>query len=375
MNTFKTPSYIYTGENIISTFDFSAYGKKAFIVTDNYFKEHIDFLFDRLKEQDISYKLFTDIAQEPTDTIVYAALKEFKKEECEFIIAIGGGSVIDTAKLMAVIKEDETVGSLFPASIDREHLPTIAIPTTAGTGSEVTQFTIISDTTTDTKLLLKGPAFLPTVALVDYTLSSSMPKSLTAATGLDAFTHAIEAYTSKKAQPLSDIFAVSALKRIIKFLPVAYSDGQDSEARKQMSLAALEAGIAFNNASVTIVHGMSRPLGALFHIAHGISNAMLLEKCMRYVSPEARSRFASLAKELNLKGSNEEELVEELMNVITFLCNHCEIPSLKEYGVDMEKYEKVIDKMADDAIASGSPGNCIKDISKEDVIKIYRSYL
>lgn len=177
----------------------------------------------------------------------------------------------------------------------------VAIPTTSGTGSEATQLSIITNTEKDIKMLLKGAVLMPDIAIDDPAFTLTAPKSVTAATGLDALCHASEAYTSRKSQPLTDEFAISAIKKIFKYLPICYNDGSNVEARAQMSLAAFEAGVAFNNASVTVIHGMSRPIGALFHVPHGISNAMLLSACFSYVYDGAYGRFADMARETALQ--------------------------------------------------------------------------
>ena len=249
----------------------------------------------------------------------------------------------------------------------------IAVPTTAGTGSEATQFTIITDTGRDIKMLLKGAVLMPTLAIIDPQFTMTAPPAITAATGLDALTHAVEAYTSRKAQPLSDVFALSAVKRIFSWLPEAFRHGDNVQAREEMSLAALEAGIAFNNASVTIVHGMSRPIGALFHVPHGISNAMLLEKCLSYVLDGAYERFGRLGREIGVAapGTGDREASESFLKAVVDICRTCEIPTLREYGIEKESYTKVIDKMSEDAMASGSPSNARKEISLEDVRAIY----
>ena len=228
---------------------------------------------------------------------------------------------------------------------------------------------------TGVKMLLSGPSLIPDIAIVDYDYCVSTPKSITAATGLDALTHAIESYTSKKAQPLTDTVALSAVKRIFKYLPAAYNDGNDVKAREEMSIAALEAGIAINNASVTIVHGMSRPIGANFHVPHGISNAMLLEKCLGFALDGAYERFAELARSIGAadKSDSDKSAAETLIMAINELCKECEIPTLAEYGIDKKKFYSVMDKMAEDAIASGSPSNTIKTVTKDDVIAIYKS--
>ena len=250
-----------------------------------------------------------------------------------------------------------------------------AIPTTAGTGSEATKFTVITDSETSIKMLLKGDGLVPELAIVDPEFSMSSPKSVTASTGLDALTHAVESYTSRLAQPLSDLFAVSAVKRIIKYLPTAYTDSSDAEAREQMSLAAFEAGVAINNASVTIVHGMSRPIGALFHVPHGLSNAMLLEKCMGFALDGAYERFAELAMASGAAESSDsdKQAAEKFLAKLGEICRICEVPTLEQYGISRQEFMAHIDKMADDALASGSPANTIKPVSKQDVIGIYRS--
>src|SRR5574344_228227 len=165
-------------------------------------------------------------------------------------------------------------------SIENPIPPLVAIPTTAGTGSEATKFTVITDTKKDIKMLLKGDPLIPKLAIVNYEFGISAPKKVTAATGLDALTHAVEAFTSRKANPITDDIAISAIKRIVKYLPIAYQDGDNKIAREQMAIASLEAGVCINNSSVTLVHGMSRPIGALFHVPHGMSNAMLLCTCL-----------------------------------------------------------------------------------------------
>lgn len=252
--------------------------------------------------------------------------------------------------------------------------PTIAIPTTAGTGSEVTQFTIITDTETDTKMLLKGRVLMPDMAVIVPELSVSTPKKITASTGLDALTHAIEAYTSKKAQPLSDTMALSAVKRIFQYLPAAYADGGDIEARNQMALAALEAGMAFNNASVTLVHGMSRSIGALFHVPHGISNAMLLSACLSYVRDGACGQLAVLGHTTGAANMemDDEKAADQFLQAVQRLCEYCEIPTLEQYGIEKQSFFEKIDKMSEDAIASGSPANTRKMVRKKDIAALYQ---
>ena len=250
-----------------------------------------------------------------------------------------------------------------------------AIPTTAGTGSEVTKFTIITDTKTDVKMLLKGEVLLPKLAIVDASLSESTPQSVTAATGLDALTHAIEAYTSKQAQPLTDALAISAVKRIFQYLPLAYQDGKNREAREEMAAAALEAGICINNSSVTIVHGMSRPIGALFHVPHGLSNAMLLEKCLQFALPGCYERFGVLGRAIGAASTDSIDLeaANALLQAVKLLCYTCEVPTPEQYGIAKMAFFNAVEKMAADAITSGSPGNTRREVTAEDCAAIYYS--
>jgi len=224
-------------------------------------------------------------------------------------------------------------------------------------------------------MLLKGAVLMPDYAIIDPQFTMTAPPKITAATGLDALTHAAEAYTSKLAQPLSDTFALSAIKRIFKYLPVAFHDGKNVEAREQMSIAALEAGIAFNNASVTLVHGMSRPIGALFHVAHGLSNAMLLKQCFIYALDGAYDRFADLGRAIGAANDadSDKEASEKFLQAVVDICDELETPTLEEYGINKEEFFDVIDKMASDAMESGSPSNTRKAITAEDVKEIYKN--
>ncbi len=226
----------------------------------------------------MQFAVYDTVATEPTVDYVKEGLKVYKENGCDFLIAVGGGSPIDTAKAIAIMVTNpgsiEDYNGL--GKIPKEGAPLIAIPTTAGTGSEVTQFTIITDTKTDVKMLIGSPFIMPKVAIVDPLLTLSCPRGSTAAVGIDALTHAIEAYVSVKAQPMSDIFCLSAIELISGNLRQAWANGNNVEAREKTMLGAFQAGIAFSNASVALVHGMSRPIGAYFHVAHGASNAALL---------------------------------------------------------------------------------------------------
>ena len=251
------------------------FGTKAMIVTDQVMVDlgNCGKVESALRRQGIPYTVYPDITGEPTDNMIGNGLKKYVDEGCDFLIALGGGSPIDSMKAIgSLVEKGGNIADYMGKVIDVKMPPMIAVPTTAGTGSEATQFTIITDTEKNIKMLLKGKVLMPDLAIIDPQFTMTAPPRITAATGLDALCHAVEAYTSNKAQTLSDTFALSAVKRIFRYLPRAFHNGQDEEARVGMSIAALEAGIAFNNASVTLIHGMSRPIGALFHVAHGLSN-------------------------------------------------------------------------------------------------------
>ena len=353
-------------------------GKKALIVTDQFMVRlgNVKLVTKILNELDLKYSIFDGVNSEPTDIIISSGLELYKAEGCDFLIAIGGGSPIDAMKAIgAVATNGGTINDYYGKIIDKPTPPMVAVPTTSGTGSEATQFTIITNTEKDIKMLLKGAVLMPDLAIDDPAFTMTAPQSVTAATGLDALCHAAEAYTSRKAQPLTDEFAISAIKKIFKYLPICYNEGQNVKAREQMSLAALEAGVAFNNASVTIIHGMSRPIGALFHVPHGISNAMLLSECFGYVYDGAYERFADMARAIGAAkdGDDDKSAAKKFIDACEKLCEICEIPTLEKYGIEKDKFFEVMDKMADDAIASGSPANTIKEIEKEDVLAIYRN--
>lgn len=352
-------------------------GTKALVVSGKVMNRigNVKIVTDLLDEIGIGWAVYDDITGEPDDVMIDGGVEAYKANGCDFLIAIGGGSPMDSMKAIgALITNPGKIADYMGKEITNPLPPMVAIPTTAGTGSEATQFTIITDTKTSIKMLLKGTVLIPDVAIVDASFTVSSPKSVTNATGLDALTHAVEGYTSKKASSLTDVFAMDAVKRIFKYLPRAYANGEDMEAREEMILAALEAGVVINNSSVTLVHGMSRPIGANFHVPHGLSNAMLLKVCLTFALDGTYERFADLGRAIGAATEEEsdETAAKAFLAAIIKLCETLEVPTLAEYGVDKEAFFEVMDKMADDAIASGSPGNTRKTTTKEDVLKMYK---
>lgn len=379
MAHFAIPSHILVGKDALPSAVpyLKTYGNRAFIVTGKHVGKSpmMEQLKKTLETAEIAYYVFDGITGEPTDKMIEEGLAQYKKTGCQFIIGIGGGSPLDSAKAIAAMAVNEGKIADYNGKEITGSVPGIvAIPTTSGTGSEATKFTVITDQEKDIKMLLKGDCLVPDLAIVDPDFTMDMPKSVTAATGLDALTHAVEAYTSKKAFSLTDVSAVSAVKRIMKYLPIAYQNGYDAKAREEMSLAALEAGFCINNSSVTLVHGMSRPIGALFHVPHGMSNAMLLKDCLSFALDGAYDRFATLGRAIGAatEADSDQVAAEKLLDAIENVCRICEIPTLREYGIKEEEFFPVIEKMSEDAIASGSPGNTRKTVTKEDCMAIYK---
>ena len=378
-NLFLMPNYIVSGENSLEDSGKYIYklGKKAFIVTGKAMSKpkNMTLLTNVLDAFNIKYVIYDKVSHEPSDIIVNDALALYKETTCDFLIALGGGSPIDTMKAVGLMKNNEgKISDYMGKTIPNAPPPMVAIPTTAGTGSEVTSYAIINDTKNNVKMVISDEKLVPDLAILNHHFSFSVPKEITASTGLDALTHAIESYTSRKSQPLSEVLALSAIKRIFEYLPIAYNNPMDSLARSQMMLASLEAGISFNNSSVTLIHGMSRPIGALYHVPHGISNAMLLEKCLKFIYNGCIDKFAIMGREINNNLiCDEESYAISFINEISSLCKKISIPTLREYGIDEDDFMHNIDKMANDALASGSPANTIKEISKQDIINIYKS--
>lgn len=379
MALFKTPEYTLIGSKALEEAKpyLKKCGKKALIVTGKHvvLSDMMAELKKALEEIGIAYFVFDGITGEPTNVMIDEGIAAYKENGCDFCIGIGGGSPLDSAKaIAAMITNEGKIADYNGKVIEKPIPPVVAIPTTAGTGSEATQFTVITDVEKDIKMLLKGGYLVPKIAIVDPAYTYSAPKSITAATGMDALTHAIEAYTSRKALPVTDTLAVSAVKRIMKYLPAAYKDGSDEKARYEMSVASYEAGICINNSTVTLVHGMSRPIGALFHVAHGISNAMLLTKCLAFALDGAYEKFANLGREIGAATAEDDDKTasEKFIEALNEICKICEIPSLLEYGIPKDEFFAHMEKMAHDALTSGSPGNTMKPISEQDIIEIYK---
>ena len=377
---FKAPSVIVNGPGAAKEVGSFAkgLGKKALIVTDNLL-EKIGLLNEIKKALEVAgipSTTYDKVVTEPTMDYTGEGLKIYQEVKADFLIAVGGGSPIDTAKGISALATNPGKMSDFEGAnkIPNPGAPLIAIPTTAGTGSEVTQFTIITDTTRDVKMLIASPNVMPRVALVDPMMTLLMPQGITAGTGLDALTHAIEAYVSVKAQPITDALALHAIRLISGNLRQAWCNGNNIEARTNMMTGALEAGLAFSNASVALVHGMARPIGAYFHVSHGISNAALLPTVIEFSIPGNPKRYVDIAEAMG-------EVTERLSIIdgaylaakaVKRLNDDLKIPTLRGLGVDEKKFHSIVSQMAADAIASGSPGNNPRKATTEEIVELYR---
>ncbi|QLL09784.1 iron-containing alcohol dehydrogenase [Mycobacterium vicinigordonae] len=314
-----------------------------------------------LGESDLTPAVFDRTVADPTTASLADGVAAVHAHQADCLIGLGGGSPMDSAKALAVLAHQGGPMRKFkaPNSYSGPALPVIAVPTTAGSGSEATQFTVISDSDTSEKMLCTGLSFLPVAAIVDFELTISMPPRLTADTGVDALTHAVEAYVSRKANPVSDSLALSAIRLIAGNLKRAYRDGSDAAAREAMMLASTQAGMAFSNSSVALVHGMSRPIGAHFQVAHGLSNAMLFPAVTQFSVSGAPKRYAECGRAFGVAGADTSDSVaaEVLVEALIELCAELEVPTPRSYGIDPHDWESLTPLMAQQAMASGSPAN------------------
>ena len=348
------------------------------IVTDPFLAGNgaLDRLLMILAEKGMDARAFGHVVPDPTVASVDAAVAFVAEGRHDCVVGFGGGSSIDTAKAVAVLTtRGGTMRALkAPHQENAPGLPIVAVPTTAGSGSEATRFTIITDEASDEKMLCVGLAYLPTLAIVDYELTLTKPLRLTADTGIDALTHAIEAYVSKVANPFSDGMAIAAMRAIWPNIRRACEEPGDRAAREAMMIGSLQAGIAFSNASVALVHGMSRPIGAHFHVAHGLSNAMLLPAVTAWSALTALARYADCARAMGLANAEEGEqaAVARLVGALRDLNRDLAVPTPKAYGLDETRWHDLIPLMADQALASGSPGNNPRVPTSSEIQQLYR---
>ena len=348
---------------------------KPLIVTDtNLIKiGHVKTLTDILEAANIHATIFDGVIEDPTDTCVDDGITALNAGDFDCIIGFGGGSPMDTAKAISfmAVNAGHVRDYKAPLQIDKCGLPIILIPTTGGTGSELTRWCVITDTKQPEKYNLSGLACVATAALIDWTFTTTKPARITADTAVDSLTHAIEAYVSKRAHPYTDAFALSAMPLIADNVRTAYSDPENGPARAALMLAASQAGMAFSNASVALVHGMSRPIGAHFHVAHGLSNAMLLPAVTAFSVTSAPTRYAQVAKVMNWATNKDSDKTAcaKLVAGLKQLNADLEVPNPTTLG--HAKDDKMFTLMADQALASGSPQNNPKVPTTDEIIQLY----
>jgi len=350
---------------------------RPLIVTDPFMVSSglLERLTGPLQAEGVVFEIFSETIAEPNDAIIEGGVKRIGPHH-DCLIAFGGGSPIDTAKAMTILAAHQ--GSRMrdfktPVLADKNLLPVLAIPTTAGTGSEVTRFTIITDTKSDEKMLIAGLGAMPLAAIVDYELTFSVPPRITADTGIDSFTHALEAFVSLRANAFSDMLAISALQLIGENLRTAFHEPRNARAREAMMLGSTQAGMAFCNASVALVHGMSRPIGAHFHVPHGLSNAMLLPAITRFSLNAALPRYAQAARLAGFAAPGDADQLAgaKLLEGLAALNQELGVPTPQKFGIPASRWDDKKELMATQALASGSPANNPRIPSHAEIVALY----
>ena len=354
--------------------------KKALVVTDKGLMKFgvAKMVLDVLDEAAIPYEIYDEVKPNPTVTNVKMGVEACKKAEADFIIAIGGGSSMDTAKGIGIICNNPEFSDVISlegvADTKKKTVPIIALPTTAGTAAETTINYVIIDEEKQKKMVCVDPNDIPAVAIIDAELMYSLPKSLTAATGMDAMTHAIEGLITKGAWELSDMFEIKAIEMIHKYLPIAVNEPTNLVGRDGMAVAQYVAGMAFSNVGLGVDHGMAHPLSALHDIPHGVACAMLLPTVMKFNAPAALPKYVDIAKALGVykDGMTQQEAADAACAKIDNLSRLVGIPThLSELGIT----EKDIDALADQAIVDVcTPGNP-REVTRDDIVALYKKIL
>ena len=353
--------------------------RRVLVVSDPYLVDSgvVARLLEPLASTAIAATVYAGVRPDPTVQNVRDGLQRFRESEAEAVVAIGGGSPIDAAKAIAILSRNPEPLADYMGyhKIPRAGVPLVAIPTTAGTGSEVTKVAVITDEQRNLKMMILDAHLLPSVALVDYELTLTMPAPLTAHVGVDTLTHGIEAFVSRKATAMTDPIALSCIRLVSRHLASAWEEPTNRVAREGMMLAATQGGMAFANSSVCLVHGMSRPLGAVFHIPHGLSNAMLLPCVTKFSLAGAEPRYALVAREMGLVTADhpDRSAAERLVGELVRLNDRLRVPRIRDYpGISQHEFERSLEKMANDALASGSPANNPVVPSAAEIVQLYR---
>ncbi len=353
---------------------------KALVVTD---KGLIQFgvakmVTDVLDEAAISYDIFSDVKPNPTVSNVKAGIESFKKAGADFIIAIGGGSAMDTAKGIGIVinnpEFDDIVSLEGCAPTKNKSVPIVALPTTAGTAAETTINYVIIDENKQKKMVCVDPNDIPAVAIIDAELMYSLPKGLTAATGMDALTHAIEGYITKGAWEMSDMFEIEAVRMIARYLPVAVNEPSNPEGRNGMAVAQYIAGMAFSNVGLGLVHGMAHPMGSLFDVPHGVANALLLPTIMEFNMPACLDKYPEIAKAMGVdtSGMSKKEAAQAAVDAVRALAVKVGIPQhLSELGISSADIPALAEQAISDVCTPGNP----REVTLDDIKALYEKVL
>lgn len=374
-------SYFGPGAREVLPQEISRLGyKKAFVATD---KDLIKFgvadkVLKVLEDANIPYEVFSEIKPNPTVSNVKAGVEAFTKSGADFIIAIGGGSSMDTAKAVGIITNNPDFADVVSlegvADTKKKSVPIIALPTTAGTAAEVTINYVITDEENQKKMVCVDPNDIPIMAIVDAELMYTLPRSLTAATGMDALTHAIEGLITKGAWEMSDMFELKAIEMIARYLETAVNEPQNAEARNGMAVAQYIAGMAFSNVGLGVVHGMAHPMGAIFDIPHGVANALLLPTVMEFNMPAAIDKYVQIAKAMSVYsvGMSNEEAAEAAVEAVRQLSIRVGIPQhLTDLGIKAKDLDRLATAAAADVCTPGNP----RFVDKDVILGLYEKVL
>ena len=353
---------------------------KAFVATDKDLLKFgvADKVLKVLEAANIPYEIFSEIKPNPTVSNVKAGVEAFANSGADFILAIGGGSSIDTSKAIGIITNNPEFSDVVSlegvAPTKKKSIPIIALPTTAGTAAEVTINYVITDEENHKKMVCVDPNDIPAIAIVDAELMYTLPKGLTAATGLDALTHAIEGLITKGAWEMSDMFEIKAIEMIARYLETAVFEPTNAEARNGMAVAQYIAGMAFSNVGLGVVHGMAHPLGAIFDIPHGVANALLLPTIMEFNAPAALPKYVEIAKAMNVykEGMTQEEAATAAVDAVKALSIKVGIPQrLTDLGIKEEDLPRLAASAFTDVCTPGNP----RDVTEEIILDLYKKVL
>ena len=354
--------------------------RKALVVTDKDLLKFgvADKVLDVLRGAGIPFDVFSDLKPNPTVTNVKAGVQAFSASGADILVAIGGGSSMDVAKAIGIITNNPEFADVVSlegvANTKKKSVPIIALPTTAGTAAEVTINYVITDEANQKKMVCVDPNDIPAVALVDAELMYTLPKSLTAATGMDALTHAIEGLITKGAWEMSDMFEIKAIEMINRYLETAVNEPTNEEARNGMAVAQYIAGMAFSNVGLGLVHGMAHPLGAIFDIPHGVANALLLPTVMAFNAPAALDKYADIAKAMNVyrPGMSQEEAADAAVRAVRKLAVRVGIPQhLSALGIQESDLERLSQAALADVCTPGNP----REVTQELIYELYKQVL